>query len=972
MASTPKITFPEPKITETNVEVADDISGSIHTNMEGGASYNLRATSACKDIEGNFGFWAFGPTVEQLIQSSLSPATSVAEFMKVTKRWNDLAPLFGTRVANIINMFAHIEKSGVPTVAVLIGDGGFSDFQILKRYLESNTPENIIGLVMCFLPNTSPMYKTTISTQLMQVLEHNKSAVSFVAIDLPLDDPTALARVLQAQTKQVTIVCPEEHVNAFNLFTFHPDVTPTEMSEAFKEKPDMVQKLMDKLLTIAKSKPQMLVAHRAYKKIHHMLKKIGGQSYLDEISLIKARCVKGSVNAVVIDELLKQDPAELLAIKKALESHQTHTLVFGHAMKEEEKKDIEKAVRDLSGTPLATFLKTLMRTPPRLTDGLEKGMMVLSGATPEQCRLAMKTFLSQYGDFTVEGANLLMSVFILMTSDIQLPAEVIEMLETGFFDKEFLMRALCVSSDGIVNDKDTPALSSPAIVMAIANMFRSYSDKLIGHDKMWTQIADTYLKKAWVWRVKTIVAQVKYQKLPTTVTLQLGGGLQVGDMCTIQPYESDPQPGLPSVVIIISIKKGIYTCIYLDRPELKDHDKWDVARILPSDMLRIVSPNDYPLDVIKNVGNFFSEKIFKIVDKGAVLKSPSVLVVHEWLKQLHLDGKDAKKGKGMLMGAKITDPEVKAALKHNIDEMTEKWGGGSTKDVVFRATVPREIMIRAACTAIGAGELLTIKLIQRAGIKMPEMAMLACRGPCTSHATSFRATYMGATTLVQVPSETILVIQEEMRRRMQEAEPKRPTASNVFGCPTCFCDVLDMEMDMYPCGHRMCKPCAQAMLGVPYVPGDLLDQIKHMCPECRKPIKSGDIKVDSFFEMNPDGITPGHAARFCTDCFELFVEPIGCGGDDNNVSLKCSGCNGPPEGSKCCPESGLPIVREGGCDHIACNCGCDSHWCWGCGYVFDAQHVDSVETIWWSCGGQCTYESVEERVNNAEEHSGSW
>lgn len=104
--------------------------------------------------------------------------------------------------------------------------------------------------------------------------------------------------------------------------------------------------------------------------------------------------------------------------------------------------------------------------------------------------------------------------------------------------------------------------------------------------------------------------------------------------------------------------------------------------------------------------------------------------------------------------------------------------------------------------------------------------------------------------------------------------------------------------------------------GIPTIVADpsAYDFEDNICPEC---------KTSFCFVCAADtGVAnPIHDSDICKECRDLFYSSKNKYDEKLNEDLK--------KNNMCsCPKCGVPVDKDGGCDHMECNCG--THFCWIC------------------------------------------
>lgn len=187
--------------------------------------------------------------------------------------------------------------------------------------------------------------------------------------------------------------------------------------------------------------------------------------------------------------------------------------------------------------------------------------------------------------------------------------------------------------------------------------------------------------------------------------------------------------------------------------------------------------------------------------------------------------------------------------------------------------------------------------------------------------------------------------------------------SKATKCPICMDTIIEGGY-VLPCDHKVCIECRRTLAGK-LNKGDVIYPFNYTCPICREVIDDVPNRISRIL----DDLDSNHGARSCTACGNIRVSDIPCSGDLESLPKYCKNCSWLEEKFIIAPCCGRPVIKDGGCQSITCECG--KIWCWECGYILDdACDDDKIQKMNdyiydnnWYCNQTCDRDYVMMKLN---------
>ncbi|KAG7354560.1 zinc finger C3HC4 type domain containing protein [Nitzschia inconspicua] len=128
-------------------------------------------------------------------------------------------------------------------------------------------------------------------------------------------------------------------------------------------------------------------------------------------------------------------------------------------------------------------------------------------------------------------------------------------------------------------------------------------------------------------------------------------------------------------------------------------------------------------------------------------------------------------------------------------------------------------------------------------------------------------------------------------------------------CSICL-DLAEDRVTLRLCGHEYCGECLETW----FLRQERTSSKPPSCPECRAEVHNDDIIC-----------VLGRSIRSWSDCGQTETHPDDDWGDTEDFTLTFL----QEQGARECPDCGMWIIKDDGCDNIMCRCGC--RFCYCCG-----------------------------------------
>jgi hypothetical protein len=847
-----------------------------------------------------------------------------------------------TYVASLNRLLESAISSNLPFVFVIQGDGQFSDaprfYDCLERLARNEKLHNLRKLVFIYSPHTTTDIKQSIRGQISRVLIHAPNAIEFVQFDLVYHNHAINHNIHHDHMYQIpniieeietnTSACqlPKDWMSFGDILAFHRDLTPSNIAHH----PLVIsnaEALKALIIKIMKTTPEILSESKAYIRLHNVLKKHyatkDNNPYVDEISYIKNKLVKGSPQELALSKLLAEsftDDAQIRENTRQLEKSVIGHLVFDGKMVKFE--DILAGIRDGSMITLVKILEKILKTGQFVNKSIEtKGMIVLkSKSSTEECRLALSTMFTQWGSCVVQGKRLFIMGLSILVCDEQIPKHVGEMIKKAILhNPEYSAKHFDYDLNTNRMEPKSVWITYSMAVIAFKSL-SSYGDLLFPG---YPDAASNLLKNfSSIIRVYDTIKNIK-NSFTTSITYKNGAKLSVGDICSVAPFDCDPQINLPSVVMVqkIEIEKGIAICEYLDRPErLTEAEQPDVYRI-------------------------------KVHNLSIICKNPTAVLernISNRLIKMQEDGTSGKLGEAMKRGASLNNEVLDGNLKL-IRRIVEVHGGKSVEmeEITKQVTIPITIVITAIIPLVKGNESFYRLLLT--GNRPNYDNILEC-APHGDYQPVVDSHFKYRTHTIKITKHLIKSIQDTFESRKREIILTQLNPSNYYSCCICLDNYHNRYGQHLACHHGMCNECYESM-NVIYQSGDFLEPARHRCPICRVPIKfptpeGGNAQLMKQINTEMEkGLLENNEYRICTyvNCWCLFPSPLECGATREHLPDKCIVHRYTFQ--KNCPGCDTLCEWIGGCDHMTCPCG--EHWCMVCLESFETpgdvyKHLEDI------------------------------
>lgn len=879
---------------------------------------------------------------------------------------------------------------------VLIGDGALDDPDVWERHLQEHvrngTFKHTTHMVFVFAPHTTRDDKQN----LIDDMRHMLCTAGIGCEILVFDTLTHANHLVEIMTPIMDSYkafpnLPENYLQVSDIMAFHQDMLPNVLGNCLKvHNPRVLHQLLEKVKSMAQNDPQSLNDDPVWAKIHKaLIVSFADQPYLykDWMGDYKRGLRLGTPQRDALEKLYKESFKDDAKIRKLL-SEIDHDKIKGFLVVSQRADVDEDKIINAIRTK-----RTLMSVIKEMRNHMEfqrrygleidpanlPGMPILDTrcASPKECRAMFQLLFIQWTQASLdEMLQWISAMYLLTSSGRAVEPEIVAMVEKSFFDAEkHTIKMMGLSEDGIDVDKRELLFHVP-ITKMLAEVLTRHKKKMfpitlggregespISRRVLMDQI-NTWKKVSQIHSfIRTIhdAARPKITRKVTKVIKQgtgsIASNLAPGDVvefCNLANGSSrysknkkkrrEPWINLPTVGVVVECRYNFHTQLYEVLIQQLDDVEWDGM---------FYEENNYHTDALRfNVPNIEKLNLMVLasipVDDDDI-QMPGAFEPHrEMVFEInsHLMGLKAQGGQFH------RDAAVVGGLREEILNHIKGICGSAksvTHDIDIEVDVSLEVIYRSLPVQSDMWSLI------KSGANPNMIQILDLIDKPIHNAddriTGFDYKHSGL--------KYNAVITEEEFQQFNDFYNQEFKKFNTFGtglealneveCSICYDSAFFRLMNRHPCGHFQCHDCMESMVK-DYHPGDVVENMNCLCPECRTPIDHPDHRIKELFQQYPAGLPNGKLFRFCTDhrcgC-ALFEQDMPCGQGIEFSEVKCEACRPPPLPSHPCPSCGIQTNKESGCDHITCHCG--AHWCYRCGKQFPS----ATATYDHMLSGQC-------------------
>jgi hypothetical protein len=793
---------------------------------------------------------------------------------------------------------------------------------------------------------------------------------------------------------------------------------PAHVAKLLKSSPQgqaKVNFLIKKMLELVKKDPQIL-ENGIYAKIHAILRELksfslgitpcttssvaaaGGASvvdttsstteqtvqiqYLDVIATEKSKAIPGTIQWAALDTLMKdswsfQDPFEneLLEIlsenfmRFEIPDDKQKTAIRDRcviATKDQRGEEMAKLIHDV-------FDKFEMICDNTCTTGMPIPIparcIAATFSYRKACMMAFEQFFSCVGSTgTISGKRLFALVLLILTSPtLEVMSIITTMAETIILNRDYVKNMLGlkkqVQSDGSVKKvvEVDPSWYDPLNAKLLYHFLTLYNDELLRDDEELTQLAE-YFKKIHVITTEknalTCIVNTPrkiWRELPCVSGKKISG-IDTGSLVFIPVWKEDPNPGLPSVGVVLKIikKHGMVFAkiLYLDEPSTVEQLQYANAHVGKHAYRDPRKPDT----VVLNVSEL-------------TLKGISCKELDDEIFRYLIHTKYGT-GEGQDGGRRNENLTVREQREKHICDLIATFSGG----VVSQRFVNTEIIIpKGIVTSVMLAFFPTMKNITAMSPIDNKLEQKHIHALIPTHipiVDTLRGSFSSTTSVAAASGEVVSTIPttymhqtiqiiltptelDDLRSsfvKLVLPEPGKPT-QNVVECSCCFEPKGRLRRVHMQCGHAMCLSCSKQ--SVDNVRASLADKTSGIiplnlcrCPICRQGsiLKKGEFPfLDKFLETRKEEFHGLY--RSCSTCKDVFMAgTTDCAGAIGEMPFDCDKCRKPVSFN--CPSCERPYQHAGGCRLMRC-CPLGYHGCpndngeecthmgYGCGHIWE-------------------------------------
>jgi arsenate reductase-like glutaredoxin family protein len=885
-----------------------------------------------------------------------------------------------TYTDEIRNLFAFWRKMKIyPEFLVFIGDGVFNDTNFMKHITDhADVFTKLINFVLAFPCTVSEEIQQTLLTELTQVICNTHLATNVYIKCFNYDCPsTALLDLINSANltgNAQELILPEGYTCVGTLFGFITGMTAYELATEIKlitEHQTLIEDLLKFMQNVITSMPQVLLANKVYIILHKLLHILCKEVYSEWIQTHQRSLDNKSSQYIALSGLIIQSFKDRTMIISMY--NQIKDLIIGFAQFNginQPTSDELLAMLRSKGIGIEEMLKKLFKlvsvVPISETNAREYtlehimdhpelcGMPVLSSnATPDECRLALRLCFLQIDVLPLsEHIGWILSM-ILLTSNYILHEEIINMVRKSFLgDDAYTRRMIGISYDN--KHEWVDVLCSMKLSISLSRVLKQFCRQMFSPESL-VQLAPI-IKNIYALAMGHIVVNAirniiksnleAKKNIEHTVPIdeeKPDNKFNIGDIILIR-FTGDPAPNLPGCVVVIAVTEGGTVILeFLDKERNgKDiHTIRNIFVLPPRNYVKLYTRAPLALQ------NELNKRLIQMVsDMGPFYGAPYDDTIYN--KNL-----DIVKAILYTKGTRIVTTTYSAQIPNaNIIKILGL--GGMPADILSiiynNANLNKEQLISI------------VRFLTTPQIKQDDDAIHS---------------FICKDGEFIISPELCETIRSTFNKILQSITSDFTTTLRTLGnvwCSLCLSDNHYTNSARYGCGehHWACLDCMSSFIEQGVLPHGTLKFIEsscYTCPDCKGSISSNpniDPRVNDLMKLYPGGLPERTRFRPCKECDIIFAQDLACGGDDTRLNTLCEVCIPPvPNGIiMACPGCSTPIIDHDGCEHITCpNPGCNTHYCFGCKYIFTEEQIKSLDVVWWECFGNCNDANVNKKLN---------
>jgi hypothetical protein len=806
-----------------------------------------------------------------------------------------------------------------PETIIIIGDGEFTgtrgvngtDYFLhnLRIISEKGFLANLKNFFVFFTPNTRHEIRQELEDALLNFCTVQEGVAISPHFVQCVPGGTEMSSEINENRNRTYLDVPSGWFSVFGMVSFSPDISLSEVSRLVKEHDiELPIKILEKMKYFIQNKPEQL-EKGIYSKIHkllHILFRDTGE-YRDFISTtMRAASVRTKEILTRLIESSYQDEEEAKEIMKPTLPYQTDDFVSFNL-----PRDIFDAIR--AKVTLVSLMEDFLNTARPKE---EKGFPILNQEAPQQVlETCFRMIFSPY-----QISDLLKTIVIMsiMISKAELPDKFLEMTKRTAFGMSKTIR------NQILCDNPDPVFYAARVCTTVAD-FLVLFQKEIFPDPSEDERARIH-RFLVASRVYKTFGAVKSVMNDLTIVRQIPKGghrLPVkNDLVLLPSFEGDPQPKLPSLARIISVKN-------------KKGRVWIKVEYLDKEF----GTNDTHTYKVGNISETGFEFLAHQASEDLLFTLNRFVMRMSERPELQGPEKDENILKSTLEDFKILLPDLPPMEFEDI-----------------HIPVPRKLVINNLVSS----PVLRKLLLHGQNPNMKDIINAMEENDDEERYLEFKT---GNVQYILTP-EDIERLKELFDCQISVRNPEFSlTQLELDNCPICFDECATKDMIQEPCGHRLCKDCNK-QLQPNYTSGEIVEA-QHLCPCCRELIRFEDENVTSWFNGPRSQL-----ARFCQGCKVFFLQdPPACGGGEEAISKKCDACT--VSQFRECPGCKTMVEHTGACDHMQCT-NCDTHFCMVCGYTPGEEDESVYEHMDSEHGGIYTIQNQVHGVDDSDDDDDLW
>lgn len=800
-------------------------------------------------------------------------------------------------------------------------DGSFTDS--FPNMLRRNIPslQNVKSISVVYSPHTQKHVRTNLDTEIKSIMELTPSYIQFTSILMDKYDLNVFNNLVPTLPR-FGIIVPKNHLN-WRYYLFHEDLTAGNIAKYLSEKnPEVFSQMIEDLKNTIQTNPSVFeCSDNIYILLYSIISCLNNttknddenifKEFIDWISDFKNRSANKNTQELLTKLIRdsRERPADIKWKQEQLIRVAIGFMMFNPSY---QPQDLLKKIADGSCIGFCRDVEEslfhLVFTPKTKGNKLDVNSWLVPNPAKCSRQDAMNffgLFFSQFGNYRIDGIKIYIIALQILTTDAEINNVILNLakrvvLGENSYNYNLQMIGYSVQENTGNFSIDNPLWFSYEMSMLLFQAISQFGNKMFDSQENINTLSITNLFKMLIkfhkhrysiqnntWTITRNV-QVPIVKNNTTTI----NPIIIGGIYAVSPDSwgktPDPEPELPSVVIVLKKRKnGIFSCEYLDNVSKRNIDGKFLIYLGSS----------------KN-----KDEIYQYLSsiKGKTLPDEEGLSTQQILKERF----------SHIYNNIMTDND-KSSSNYTGEEI-------QYKIVEKQITIPTELV----CKIVGITNPDYTQLILKPSVPN-RIELLKCVGLIENNSMELSQNYQ-----FKVDGIIYELSQDELTNIYKQFQEKlfvrftSAIGSRKKDCIICLCPYDAKKMIPLDCSHYICPDCSP-MMTPEYNFGDFIEPYRHHCSMCRHNISTQKFMELCCVEMPwfnswDTFLTNGGTFnfftsiyRFCKDCNSVFeAGENACEDHRDTFPTQCEKCRTPLFFT--CPNCEVQLQHAGGCSIIRC------------------------------------------------------